>query len=133
MLSNEVKEIMTHDVMTVRVTDSISEVVEVMAAENVGRVMVTDHEQPVGIFTERDVWRRVAVKKIDSRKTPIKKVMTNDPVIIVHSALIGQVLAEMNQRGFRNMRIRGESGELIGVVYAKALDVDEGVRRDGRR
>ncbi len=58
MLSNKVKEIMTRDVVTAEASSTISDVMD-MAANNVGRVIITEKQVPVGIFTERDVLKLV--------------------------------------------------------------------------
>lgn len=133
--SETIGSIMTGRLLTVDPSQSVFDILGAMTKGRVTCVVVCDDGKPLGVFTERDVLRRVAVRNLDTRKIPIKEVMTADPVIMVHSALIGQVLAEMYQRDFRNMPIRGESGELLGMVsmgdilkYAKALDVDQGVR-----
>ncbi len=136
MLSNKVKEIMSRDVITANASSTTFDVMELMAAKNVGGVIITDNQLPVGIFTERDVLKRVAIKNVDARKTPIGEVMTVNPITAAHSALIGEVLAEMYKNDFRNMPILGDRGDLVGIVsmgdvlkYAKALDVDESVRK----
>lgn len=120
----------------VEASQSIHEVIELMVKKKTPCVIVLSAARAKGIFTERDVLKRVAIKDLDPKKTPVKEVMTGDFTSMPHSALIGEVLVEMYQRGFRNMPIRGEKGDLIGVVslgevlkYAKALDVDELVRK----
>jgi CBS domain-containing protein len=107
-----------------------------MSKADAGCVIVLSGGEPAGIFTERDVLKRVAVKDIGIRETPVEEVMTRELVTMTQSALVGEVLAEMRQHGFRHMPIRAEQGELVGLVsmaevlqYAKALDVDEGVRK----
>ena len=66
----------------------------------------------------------------------VKEIMTADPVTMAHSSLIRNVLAEMYKCGFQNMPIQGDGRDLVGIVsmgdvlkYAKALDVDENVRK----
>ena len=76
MLSNKVSEIMTTHLITAAVTASVFEVMEKMVAEDVGRIIVTDDDVPVGIFTEKDVLNRVVKSGFQARKTAIKKVMT---------------------------------------------------------
>lgn len=122
--------------LTVEASQSIHEVMNAMVRKEASSVIVFDGGEAAGIFTERDVLRRVALKTMDLKETPIKQVMTADPVFMGRSALIGEVLAEMYQREFRHMPIRDDHGKLSGVVslyevmkYARALDVDEGVRR----
>jgi CBS domain-containing protein len=122
--------------VTVDASQSIYDAIGVMIKKNTGCVVVVSGGGPIGIFTERDVLTRVAVKNIDSSKSLVKEIMTADPISMAHSAPIADVLAEMDKRGFRNMPIRNDSGELVGIVsmadilkYAKALDVDESVRK----
>lgn len=128
--------IMSTNLITVDASQSIMETIKIMSKEDTGCVIVLSDGEAKGIFTERDVLKRVAIKHVDARKTPIREVMTVDFVTAAHSALIGEVLAEMNKRGFRNMPIRADRGDLVGIVsmgnvlqYAKALDVGEIVRK----
>lgn len=128
--------IMSGNLTTVDGGQSIYETIEVMIKKDANCVIISIQGEPKGIFTERDVLTRVAVKNVDTKKTLIKEVMTADLITTADSALIGEVLAEMYQRGFRNMPIRSERGKLVGIVsmrdvlkYAKALDVDENVRK----
>jgi signal-transduction protein with cAMP-binding, CBS, and nucleotidyltransferase domain len=66
----------------------------------------------------------------------VKEVMTAPLITMAHTALVGNVLAEMYRRDIRNMPVSGEKGELMGIVsmpdilqYAKAFDIDEKVRQ----
>lgn len=128
--------IMSSNLVTVDASQSIYETIETMIKQDTGCVIVSMEGKPKGIFSERDVLKRVATKNIDTRKTPIEEVMTAALVTAPHSALIEEVLGEMHKRGFRNMPIQSERGNLVGIVsmgdvlkYAKALDVDEEVRK----
>lgn len=134
--SRTIGSILSGRPVTVNVSQPIYETIEIMVQKNNTGVVVQDKGEPKGIFTERDVLKRVATKHIDTRKTPVKEVMTADFESASHSALVGEILAEMYQKGFRNLPILGDKGELVGVVsmgdvlkYAKALDVDEAVRK----
>lgn len=129
-------KIMSRNLITVESSQSIYDTIEVMIKKDTGCVFVLSNGEPKGIFTERDVLTRVAVKDIDTRKSSIREVMTADPITMAHSSLIGDVLAEMYKCGFRNMPIQGDGRDLVGFVsmgdvlkYAKALDVDESVRK----
>lgn len=128
--------IISGSTVTVDASQSISQTVETMVEENTGCIVVLSGGEPKGIFTERDVVKRVAIRDLDTKKTPIQEVMTTSVVSMSHSALVGEVLAEMYRRDFRNMLIRGDKGELAGIVsmgdvlkYARALDIDDSVRR----
>jgi CBS domain-containing protein len=133
--SQIVGNIMSKDLVTIDAAQSIQEAIDLMIKEDKGCVAVMSHGKLAGIFTERDVLKRVAVKGLDTKKTAVQKVMTPNLVTLPQTALIGQVLAEMHKRHFRHMVILGEENRLVGIVsmrdvlkYAKALDVDENVR-----
>ncbi|MFQ5683972.1 MAG: cyclic nucleotide-binding/CBS domain-containing protein [Candidatus Binatia bacterium] len=131
-----IDSIMSSKLITVEASCPIYDTIETMLKNNAGCVIVSLDGKPKGIFTERDVLKRVAIKNIDSKKTGVKEVMTADFVAMAHSALIGEVLSEMQRKGFRHMPIREDKEKVVGIVslrdllkYAKALDVDESVRK----
>jgi len=114
----------------------IHETIELMNTKSVSAVVLTAAGKPSGIFTERDVLKRVATKEINVNQTPIKQIMTAPVITMPQSALVGDVLVEMARRDIRNMPVSGDSGELTGIVsmpeilqYAQAFNVDEQVRR----
>ena len=134
-----VRRIMSRHCHTVDGSRSIHDTIKLMSEQRAGCVAVLSGGEPKGIFTERDVLRRVAVKNIDTRRTPIKKVMTTALVTMPHWTPVGEVLGEMYQKGFRYMPIPGDKGRLVGTVcmrnvfrYAGALDVDTKVRKTWR-
>jgi len=115
---------------------SVHDTIDLMVRKNVTAVIVTAASKPEGIFTERDVLTRVAAKELVVKETPVKKVMTAPIITMPQSALVGDVLAEMYRRDIRNMPVKSDNGELIGLVampeilqYARAFNVDEQVRR----
>ncbi|MGH7769913.1 MAG: CBS domain-containing protein [Candidatus Binatia bacterium] len=133
--SQTVGNIMSKDLVTIEAAQSIQDAIDLMIKKDKGCVAVMRQGKLTGIFTERDVLKRVAVKGLDTNKTAVEKVMTTNLVTLPQTALIGQVLAEMHKRRFRHMVILGAGNQLVGIVsmrdvlkYAKALDVDENVR-----
>lgn len=121
---------------TVDASLSIHDAIKGMIEKDTCGVIVLDKGEPKGIFTSRDILNRVAVKNIDTRKTPVEDVMTVNPIIVSHSAPVSEALSKMYDGNFRHMPIRGEKGNIVGMVtmsdvlkYAKVLDVDGTVRR----
>lgn len=123
-------------IVSVEQSATVYETIELMNTSSVSAVVVTVADKPSGIFTERDVLKRVATKEINVKQTPIKQVMTAPVITMPRSALVGDVLVEMARRDIRNMPVSGDSGEITGIVsmpeilqYARAFNVDEQVRR----
>ena len=118
---------------------SVRQTLQTMNKRNVSAVIIMA-DKPAGIFTERDVLKRVATKEIQLDDTAIAKVMTAPVITMPRSALVGDVLAEMYRRDIRNMPVAGEDGTLIGLLsmpeilqYARAFNVDEQVRRSWKQ
>jgi CBS domain-containing protein len=131
-----IDSIMSRRVATVDGCRSSYDAIRTMLKKDACCVMVLVDGEPKGIFTSRDVLNRVAIKNIGTKTTPVKKVMTPDPVTVPHSAFVGEVLSKMSEGGYRHMPVRGHTGELVGLVtmanvlkYARAFDVDENVRK----
>jgi CBS domain-containing protein len=128
--------IATAAAVTVQSSSTIRQTVKLMDEKNLSAVVVTEAAKPVGIFTERDVLKRVAAPQIDVDQNPIKEVMTAPPIIMPGTTLVGEALAEMYKRDIRNMPVSDATGEIVGLVampdvlqYAQAFDIDEQVRQ----
>ena len=121
MLSNKVSEIMTTHVTTAPITASIFEVIQTMVAEDVGRIVITDNEVPVGIFTEKDVLKRVVSAGIPARQTPIRSVMTAPLRAVREETHIIDAFARMYRGKFRHLLVRGRRGKIIGIVSMRRI------------
>lgn len=129
-------EIATPAAVVVDETATVHQAIELMNNKNVTAVIVTVAGKPTGIFTERDVLKRVAAKELNTRQTPIKEVMTTPVIMMACSAFIGDVLAEMYHHDIRNMPVKNDQDQLTGLIsmpeilqFARAFNIDEQVRR----
>ena len=102
-------------VFTVPSTVTVAEAVQEMNARKVGSVLVMNGLRLAGIFTERDVLRRVVGSDLDPRFTPITKVMTSEVLTIEPSATVQQVLDIFTQRRLRHLPVVAD-GQLLGVI-----------------
>jgi PAS domain S-box-containing protein len=83
-LSKEVSEIMTSDVTVVASSETVKAAAEFMASQDISCLVVIDDDSVVGIFTERDLLKRVVAAKRNPARTHMTDVMTS-PVITVPS------------------------------------------------
>lgn len=121
MLSSKVKEIMNREVTTTGSSTPILDTVETMAGQNVGRIVITDGQRPVGIFTDHDLLRRVMHRKINLKRASIKKVMTAPIRWVQEDAPILDVLGQMYRGKFRHMLVRSETGKILGLVSIRRI------------
>ena len=121
MLTNKVKEIMTTQLISAPVTESISRVVEIMVTADVGRLIITDGDVPVGMFTEKDVVKRVVSKRIDPQRTSIRDVMTSPIQAVAEETHILDALGKMYQGNFRHLLVRGRRGTIVGIISMRRI------------
>jgi signal-transduction protein with cAMP-binding, CBS, and nucleotidyltransferase domain len=121
MLSNKVSEIMTTHLTTAAVSASVFEVVQTMVAEDVGRIIVTDDDVPIGIFTEKDVLKRVVNRGISPRKTQVKDVMTSPVRAVREETHIIEAFGRMYRGKYRHLLVRGRRGKIIGIVSMRRI------------
>jgi len=104
----------------VRPSQSVAEAVALMRQEQVGCVLVCDsRQQVVGIFTERDLMRRVMApgKPLTS---PISEYMTPDPVTVHSKEPIGCAVRRMEEGGYRHLPVVDE-GKPVGILSVKRI------------
>ena len=131
-----VGEIVSGTVPTVTADTPVTVVIDKLVHDHLGSVVVLVDGGIGGIFTERDVLKRVALEDRDMGQVPVAEVMTADPLVVPGSAPVKEVLATMRENGFRHLPVAGDGGDLAGIVsmgdvlqYAKALDIDDAVRK----
>ena len=103
---------------------TVAKAAALMAAKNVGAIMVVEKKRLVGIFTERDVVFRVVAEGRDVNTTTIAEVMTVDVKTVGPGDSFGRALLIMHEGGFRHVPVV-ENGEPLGIVSSRsALDPD---------
>lgn len=122
MLDTPVRRVMRPRVLKAAPETPVSKAAKLMAARNVGALLVVVDHRLVGILTERDVVYRVVAPGLDARMTAVSEVMTPAPHTVHPDALFGYALNVMHDNGFRHLPVV-ENGKLIGIVSARsALD-----------
>lgn len=113
--------LLIHDVVTVQPTDTASAAAKVMKDANVGAVIVAERgKKALGIFTERDLCRRVAAEGLDAAKTAVSEVMTKNVISVDASEPLDRVFEQLSDGRFRHLPIT-ENGEVVGMVSLSDL------------
>lgn len=104
----------------VEIGTSVKATIDKMRAENHNCAFVTEDGQLVGIFTDRDVLRRV-VDSPESWNRPIEDVMTLSPLSVKLTDPADAALNLMNKNHFRNVPVLDENGVVIGNLTHYAV------------
>jgi CBS domain-containing protein len=100
---------------------SVSDAIDVMKIKRVGCVVITKDNRLKGIFTERDVLKKIAGSNLDPHTTPITSVMTHSPQVLWEQDTIAYALNFMDSGGYRHIPIVNEHFEAVGVVSIKDI------------
>jgi CBS domain-containing protein len=82
----------------------------------VGALIVTDEGQIVGIFTERDVLRRVVAQERAAATTPVRDAMSDNVICCGLETGVDEIAAIMRDQRIRHMPVCDEEGELLGII-----------------
>jgi len=99
---------------------TVAEAVAIMAARKVGAVPVVAEGRLVGIFSERDVVRRVVRLNRSSEKTEIGEVMTPDPITASPSDERALAVRKMDAIGCRHLPVV-QHGALVDMLSIRDL------------
>jgi len=108
-------------VYTVAINQSVDDAINLMVAEKVSALIVTDKERPVGIFAERDVFRYYLLdRKSKFSDIQLKNAM-NDRLISVESTdAISDSIRLMIKSGLEHLAII-EKNNIVGLLEFKDL------------
>jgi len=102
------------------VNRTVLELAQAMVERNIGAVPVVQNGELVGIFSERDLMRRVVVAGRDPRTTQVYEVMTSDPLTVSPHESVETCMILMRRHGFRHLPIC-EDRVLKGVVSLRDI------------
>jgi CBS domain-containing protein len=100
--------------------DTVREAVQLMTANNVGIVLVLEGERLVGVFSERDVVRRVVDRGLDPDVTPVGDVMTRQIVVGDPDEDYQSAMRKMDQANIRHLLVvRG--AQMLSMISIRDL------------
>jgi len=107
--------------VSVEVGTKLDEVLHLMKEKRIGCVCVVRNKQLAGIFTERDVLKRVVGAGLDIKKVQIEEVMTTTPEYLFIDDQIAFALNRMDLGGFRHILLINAHGEPSGVISMRDI------------
>src|SRR5213082_976048 len=102
------------------VNQSALEIARAMVARNIGAVPVMENGILVGVFSERDLMKRVVVEGLDPATIKVRDVMTRDPLTVSPVEELETCRALMKKHGFRHLPVC-DGAQLIGMVSMRDI------------
>jgi CBS domain-containing protein len=102
--------------------ETVLNVAKFMAEKNIGAVPVlSDDGKLIGIFSERDILRRVVAKGLNPAEVKVDDVMTRELMLALEEESYEECLAKMKKAGVRHLPVVDKENNLLGVVSIRDL------------
>lgn len=108
------RDIMNKQVTTVEASSTIMDAAKKMSMEGIGCVIVVEKGAPVGIVTERDFVRKIAVNE-RPMSTPVREVMSSPLISVDPDVTIWELAEELKLKKIHKMPLVRDN-KLMGIV-----------------
>jgi signal-transduction protein with cAMP-binding, CBS, and nucleotidyltransferase domain len=112
-----IEDLARSEAVTADPETSVPDLAATMAEENVGSIVLTDDETPIGIVTDRDLTVRVLGNAVDPTEQTAEDVMTSDLCTAEPGAGFYEAANLMAEHGIRRLPIC-EDDTLVGIITA---------------
>jgi CBS domain-containing protein len=100
--------------------DSVFDALKRLADHNVGAMVVLDGTKLVGIFSERDYTRKIALAGRSSKDTLVKDIMTADVLTVAPKTMINDCMVLMSQKKIRHLPVM-DGGKVLGMISIRDI------------
>ena len=114
-----VKDVMISNIATLDSSSMIKDAAKLMDEKNIGCVIVTENNQPVGILTERDFVKRIAAKE-KPLTSPLKDVMSSPLISIDPDETVWEAAEEMKVNNIHKLPVIKEN-KITGIITTSDL------------
>jgi len=103
------------DVLKIEASATVFDAIKKIVDKNVGSILVTEGDEVVGIMTERDYLRKIAVLGRTSHETLVSEIMTSPLVYVTPETTIEESMAIMTDRRIRHLPVVEEE-DVVGII-----------------
>ncbi len=121
--AREVLSVVPKSTISIAPDASVYDALEVMSDHHLGALLVLREGELIGVMSERDYARKVALKNRNSRDTRVEEIMTDRVVCVDAERTVDECMALMSDRHIRHLPVLAD-GRLLGMLSMRDL-VDE--------
>jgi CBS domain-containing protein len=104
-----------HQVFSISPDATVFEAIELMAEKNIGALLVTSDDKLVGVISERDYTRKVALKGKSSRETKVSEIISSPIISATPDHSLEECMRLMTSNRVRHLPVL-DGGRLVGIV-----------------
>jgi CBS domain-containing protein len=104
----------------VRPDESVFDALKQLAEHEVGALMVMDGGKLVGVFSERDYTRKIALQGRNSKETTVADIMTRNVLYVTPQTRTRACMALMSEKKIRHLPVM-DGGTVVGMISIRDL------------
>ena len=115
IVAQVIKNKAVQSIFTISPNATVLEAIKIMADKGVGALVVAEDEKVVGIFSERDYTRKIALMERTSESTLVSDIMTSKVISVGLNHTVEECLQLMNDRHLRHLPVLDQE-KLVGFI-----------------
>ncbi|EPF83526.1 histidine kinase [Acinetobacter gyllenbergii] len=115
IVAQVIKNKAVQSIFTISPNATVLEAIKIMADKGVGALVVAEDEKVVGIFSERDYTRKIALMERSSNNTPVADIMTSKVISVGLNHTVEECLNLMTDRHLRHLPVLDQE-KLVGFI-----------------
>jgi len=102
-------------IFSVTPSASVLDALKLMTEKNISALLIMEHDELIGIFTERDYARKIILHGKSSIATPISEAMTTNPITVTPTDSIELCMELMTEKHIRHLPV-ATADKVVGMV-----------------
>jgi CBS domain-containing protein len=103
------------NVWTIGPDATVFQAIELMAAKNIGALCVIDKGRLIGILSERDYTRKIALQGKTSKQTAVREIISGRVITVTPAHTVEDCMRLMTEHRIRHLPVM-ENKQIVGVI-----------------
>jgi CBS domain-containing protein len=122
-MAQQIRELMTLNPVSMPGTASVQEAARAMREQNIGDVIVIEHDQVCGIVTDRDIAVRIVAEAQDPAAATLADICSHSLLTVTPTDSVEHAMRLMRTHAIRRLPVV-EAGKAVGIVSLGDLAVE---------
>lgn len=127
-MNDSIRDVMTPNPLAMPASATVMEAAQLMRGNDIGDVIVLEHDRLFGILTDRDIVVRAMAEGADPHATAVGDICSRELTTLRPTDSVGHAVRLMREKAIRRLPVVEETGRVIGIVSIG----DVAVERDRR-
>jgi signal-transduction protein with cAMP-binding, CBS, and nucleotidyltransferase domain len=115
------REVMKRKLTTISIEATVAKAAKAMCHDEVGSVIILEHNKPIGIVTEEDIACKVVAKDLKPSTVHVNDIMSTPLITVSADKTVGDAAQMMVKNKVRRLPIVDEHHKVIGIVTVRDL------------